>query len=109
MKILVCGLLSSAVAVPVAADNETTHRSSTEHPPAQGTAMPATVNHPALDLPLTAGQAVVARQDVAAGQDIAAAQGARIFYDRCAECHSSAVIEPGVAGLAKLTADVIYR
>ena len=115
LKFLVSVLLASAVAVPVAADNETTHQSTTEYPPSQGTAKPAAVNHSALDPTLagrqgvTVGQSVAAGQGVVAGQGTSATQGAKIFNDRCAECHSSAVIEPGVAGLAKLTADVIYR
>ena len=38
-----------------------------------------------------------------------AARGERVFSERCAECHSSSVIEPGVAGLAKLEPEYIYR
>lgn len=40
---------------------------------------------------------------------IETALGERIFSERCAACHSSAVIEPSVAGLAKLRPEYIYR
>ena len=35
--------------------------------------------------------------------------GEQVFSERCAQCHSSEVIEPKVAGLAKLTPEDIYR
>jgi len=35
--------------------------------------------------------------------------GAALFGQHCAHCHSSSVIEPGIAGLAKLDAHYIYR
>ena len=36
-------------------------------------------------------------------------RGEQVFVERCAQCHSSEVIEPKVAGLAKLTPEDIYR
>ena len=36
-------------------------------------------------------------------------RGERVFLERCAECHSSSVIEPTVAGLTKLEPEAIYR
>jgi polyvinyl alcohol dehydrogenase (cytochrome) len=40
---------------------------------------------------------------------LAGSDGGVIFAERCAHCHSSSVIEPGIQGLAKLDADTIYR
>ncbi|MDE0064237.1 MAG: PQQ-binding-like beta-propeller repeat protein [Gammaproteobacteria bacterium] len=42
-------------------------------------------------------------------QTIETALGERVFSERCAECHSSSVIEPSVAGLTKLNPEYIYR
>ena len=36
-------------------------------------------------------------------------RGEQVFAERCAQCHSSEVIEPKVAGLAKLRPEEIYR
>ncbi len=64
----------------------------------------------AVSLTVTAGLAHAApTDDVDAKPTLVAGQGARVFSERCADCHNSAVIEPTVAGLAKLEPEAIYR
>ena len=47
--------------------------------------------------------------DSASPYTLEAARGEQVFSERCAECHSSPVIEPSVAGLARLEPHYIYR
>ena len=83
-RLLACGLAAfAALGQPALAGGDGR--------PAEGTATPA-----------QAGDAAQAPMPFAE-------RGAKIFAERCVQCHSSAVIEPRVAGLTKLSVQEIYR
>ena len=42
-------------------------------------------------------------------QEFESVDGAALFGQHCAHCHSSSVIEPGIEGLSKLDENYIYR